>query len=647
MGVVAGGGTWSDLEAYWPAEEMVRDRERIKDKIAGYYEAAHPTGQAPSAGDIDSWRESVYEVAATLKDLGLGQVWVFIEYRVDPKMNPIDVVLAGHHPEGGLSFAAVELKQWSTVERPNRANATKGLCAECRNSRALALCKQCAIERIYAPFYSAHKKHPAVQVRDNLESLKQHHSMFDDRYIHLTGAAYLHNLKDPQSQWISHVMPCPGIRTFTARQPAKLREFLKATFTSADGADAAEALLERRRSIALLTSEIGNIVNGYTHFSLVENQLKAVNNVMDSVRAPSASLKQVYVIRGRAGTGKSLVALTLLGDIIRDGYAARFVSGGVAARENFRRGAPRGYGKAFMTLNKVADEIGPDGVDLILCDEAHRLTERPMKGSFAMRDGESSVEVIVSRAKVPVFFIDGDQRLFADEVWSEELLIEEIQKLPAEVVTIDFDRALRAVGSSTFDTWVKRLLLGDPLPWKADDGTEAEPFELHWTDSAAQMERVLQSKLDAGASARMTAGMCWEWTDTSGTFPDVAPELGWARPWNAEDSRGTPGVPKRHYWATDDGGFNQIGCVHTAQGLEYDWGGVIMGPDLTWSGDAWVLDREHVKSKAIRISSDLELAQRIRNHYGVLMTRSIRGTVLYSTHPATRKLFADLGVPKL
>ncbi|MBO8189256.1 DNA/RNA helicase domain-containing protein [Streptomyces spirodelae] len=639
------GGAWSDLEAFWPAEEIVRDRERLIPKIEACYEAAHPAGKKPSDGDKDSWRESVYEVATALSDRGLGQVYVFVEYLVHPTMSPIDVVLAGRHRDGGLSFAAIELKQWSSVERPDPANGTAGLCAQCKGSATGALCDQCALERVYAPFYERHKKHPAIQVSDNLEALRRHHSMFDDRYVHLVGAAYLHNLKDPQAQWISQVMPCPGVRTFTARQPAKLRDFLEASFSPADGADAAEALLERRRSTSLLTSETGAIVNGYTHFSLVENQLQAVNDIMDSVRKPSIGLKKVYVVKGRAGTGKSLVALTLLGEAVRGGYEARFVSGGVASRENFRRGA-RGHGKRFMTLNKVADDWGPDDLDLLLCDEAHRLTERPQKGSFCMRDGESSVEVVVSRAKVPVFFIDGDQRLFDEEVWSEELLIEAIQKLRAEVVPINFDRSLRAVGSPTFDTWVHRLLLGDPLPWRAG-GTDSEPFELYYTDRAARMEDFLRSKQKAGASARMTAGLCWEWSDTSGTQPDVAPEPEWARPWNAEDSPQEPGVPKRHFWATDPGGFHQIGCVHTAQGLEYEWGGVIMGADLTWSGTSWALDRKHVLSKAKRIRSDDALLERIRNAYRVLMTRSIRGTVLYSVDPATRQLFADLGVPKI
>ncbi|MFF8640591.1 DNA/RNA helicase domain-containing protein [Streptomyces sp. NPDC015345] len=642
---MTGGGKWSDLEAFWPAEEMVRDPDRVVPEITKCYELAHPKGKQPSAGDVASWRESVYEVATALTNLGLGQVYVFVEYRVHEKMNPIDVVLAGTHPKGGYSYAAIELKQWRTVLRPDPSMATNGLCASCR-SAAGTLCDECALGCVYMPDYGRHKKHPAMQVKENLDSLRRHHSMFDDRYVHLVGAAYLHNLKDRESQWISRIKPAPGIPTFTARQPADLRSFLQSHFMPVADASAAQALLDRRRSAALLTSEVGAIVNGHTQFSLVEKQLEAVNSVMDALRSPSPGVKKVFVISGRAGTGKSLIALTLLGQALKEGYGAKFVSGGVASRENFKRGA-RGKGKAFPTLNKVADDVAANELDLLLCDEAHRLTERPQTGSFAMRRGESSVSVIVTRARVPVFFVDGDQRLFAEEIWSEQELIDAIYELRAEIVPIRLERAYRAVGSSTYDAWVKRFLNGDPVPWHADDEQDPEPFELYYTDSPARMEKFLQSKLDAGLSARMSAGMCWDWTDDTGTAPDVAPEKGWARPWNAGDNHRTPGVPKRRFWATDPGGFGQIGCVHTAQGLEYEWGGVIMGADYTWAGDAWVVDREHVRSKARRIPSDKDLLERIRNAYGVLLTRSIRGTVLYSVDPKTRQLFADLGVPKL
>ena len=412
--------------------------------------------------------------------------------------------------------------------------------------------------------------------------------------MNLAGASYLHNLKDPSCQWIRNVGPRPGIPTFTNRSPLDLEAFLTGNFSTKSGAEAAEALLERRRTTLLIESEIGSIVNGYTQFSLVENQLAAVERVMEAVGNPSQGAKKVFVISGRAGSGKSLVALTLLGQALDAGHSAGYGSGGVASRETFRRGA-KGRRGAFVTLNSVADNRTADEFDLLLCDEAHRLTERPMKGSFSMRAGESSVSVIVTRAKVPVFFIDGDQRLFADEIWSPQALADEIKRLGAEVVPITLDRVLRAVGSSTYDTWIRHLLSGDPLPWKADDD-DPEPFQLCYADSAAAMERFLRMKDRAGETARMSAGICWKWDDRSGTDPEATPEPGWARPWNAGDQHDTPGVPKRRYWATEPGGFGQIGCVHTAQGLEYEWGGVIMGPDLTWGGDGWNVHREHVLS---------------------------------------------------
>ena len=634
---------WKPLEAFWPAREFLRDSARLIPEVERCYVDVH--GRDPSPGDVTSWRESVYWLASLLDRLDLGQVFMFLEYQVTREMNPIDVVLAGFHPNGRLSFAVIELKQWSVVEYPT-VDVRKGLCSSCRRVGTRTLCAECAVDKVYVPAYERHKKHPAVQVHDNLAALRTFHSMFDDRYVNLTGAAYLHNLKADNLQWIRNVGPRPGIPTFTNRSPLELERFLEENFSARSGAEATQALLDRRRSTLLIESEVGSIVHGHARFSLVENQLAAVERVTDALRNPSPrGAKKVFVISGRAGSGKSLVALTLLGRALSSGHNAAYLSGGIASRETFKRGAT-GRRNTFVTLNSVADNRTANEFDLLLCDEAHRLTERPMRGSFSMRPGESSISVVVTRAKVPVFFIDGDQRLFADEVWSPEALVNEIKLLGAEVVPITLNRVLRAVGSATYDTWVRHLLAGDPLSWKADDD-DPEPFQLYYANSAAAMERFLQAKEHAGETARISAGLCWKWEDRSGTDPEVAPEPGWARPWNAGDQHDTPGVPKRRFWATEPGGFGQIGCVHTAQGLEYEWGGVVMGPDLTWGGHGWNVHREHVLSKAARIRTDDDLSRAIRNAYGVLLTRSIRGTVLYSVDPATRRLFTDLGISEV
>lgn len=463
------------------------------------------------------------------------------------------------------------------------------------------------------------------------------------------GAAYLHNLMDPDHQWISQVSPRPGIPTFTARQPGDLEKFLTANFSSDSGAEAAQELLGRRRSSNLLTDETGAIVNGHTRFSLVEHQLRAVRAIADATGAvESQGVKKVFVIEGRAGSGKSLVALTALGDALQAGRSAAFVSGGVASRDTFKRAA-KGYQKVFRPLVQVADKFGPDELDLIVCDEAHRLSERPMTGSFSMRSTgpslgggsrhpRSRAGLLHRRRSTPLRgggLVSGEtqERGSGASAW---------RSCRSTWTGYSEPSAARPTTLGSADSWP-----GTPSRGARTAPPIPNPSRLYYADSAAEMESFLQSRDPAGVSARMSAGMCWGWTDDTGTFPDVSPDPDWARPWNAGDNHSTQGIPKRKFWATDPGGFGQIGCVHTAQGLEYEWGGVIVGPDLTWEDGAWVAQREHVKSKASRIEDDTELTRALCRAYGVLMTRSIRGLVLYSVDPATRKLFADLGVRKL
>ena len=644
---------WKPVEAFWTAERLVRDSALIVPEIERRYREAHPYGEGPDDADVRSWRVSVYEAANVLVANGLGGVYMFIEYRVQPDMAPIDVVLAGRHPNGMLSYAAIELKQWSAVGPPDGTNPI-GIksCVHCDLLGAGRLCRTCAVAWVWAPGYNKHKKHPSAQAYDNLLNLRRYHSMFDDRYVNLVAAAYLHNLRDEHAvKTVIGVRPNPGVNVpvFTGRDPNGLRNFITEHFAAEPGAEAAEALLKGRRSAGRISDDLGEIVAGMASFGLVEQQAKAVDAVMAEVMtAEPRSRKKVFVIEGRPGTGKSLVALTLLGraNVSVPPVDARYVSGGVSSRETFKR-ASSPYRDAFIPLIQVAD-WEEDEVDMILCDEAHRLSARPKTGSFAMRKGpESSVEIAVRAARVPVFFIDGDQRLFGDEVWTPARLKEEILNLGAEIVPFTLDRVLRSMGSATYDTWLRHLLYGKPIVWRRDADKTPEPFELYYAESPHEMEKFLESKLKEGRTARMTAGICWDWLDDTGTVPEVKLPGGWARPWNPGDNPKTAGVPKRHFWATDQGGFAQIGCVHTAQGLEYEWGGVIIGPDLTRDGDQWLVHREHVLNKANRITDDAELHRAVRNAYGVLMTRSLRGTVLYSVDPETRELFAALGVERV
>jgi hypothetical protein len=156
------------------------------------------------------------------------------------------------------------------------------------------------------------------------------------------------------------------------------------------------------------------------------------------------------------------------------------------------------------------------------------------------------------------------------------------------------------------------------------------------------MEAVLQARLDEGYGARMTAGYCWPWSDPradGSLVPDVVIG-GWSKPWNLRGDRAVGSAPPAALWAYADGGFGQVGCVYTAQGFEYDWNGVILGPDLVWRDDRWVTRREFNKDpdfRSLTKVTEQEFDRLIRNVYKVLLTRGMIGTLIYSIDPETQE----------
>jgi hypothetical protein len=185
-------------------------------------------------------------------------------------------------------------------------------------------------------------------------------------------------------------------------------------------------------------------------------------------------------------------------------------------------------------------------------------------------------------------------------------------------------------------------LEGDgPVAWESDGKVGLEVV-----DSPGELESFLTAKREQGYGARMTAGYCWPWTKKvppgHGLPTDVV--IGdWARPWNVFGERGVNGAPPAALWATDAAGFSQIGCVYTAQGFEYDWNGVITGPDLVWRGDRWIVDRTASKDPVFKKSTpDADVDRLIRNTYKVLLTRGMVGTVIYSTDAETRAKLREL-----
>ncbi len=494
--------------------------------------------------------------------------------------------------------------------------------------------------------------HPVLQVRGYCEYLVGFTRALHDEPDPVAGIAYLHNATDRSVEDLRDLSQDRYGRLFTAQRRHDLIEFLLSRFdTDAYGAPHADALLSSaiapsRQLLAYAAEEIRD----REQFVLLAEQRLAYEHVLHAVdRARRADAKTVVIVTGGPGSGKSVIALSLLGELARQGRTVLHATGSRSFTQTLRKVAGKGslrtqslfkYFNQFMTAER-------NGLDVLLLDEAHRIREtsvdRWTKAEY--RTGRPQIDELVAAARVPVFLLDEHQVVRPGELGTADDIDAFARRQGHAVVRIRLDGQFRCGGSEEYVTWVQRLLglaEGDPEEWSGDPG-----FSVVVADTPSQMEALLETRIAENYQARMAAGYCWPWSDPrkDGTLvPDVQLE-GWSRPWNLKGDRGVGGAPPAPLWATDPAGFDQVGCVYTAQGFEYDWSGVILGPDLVWREGRFVSRREHNKDPDFRNRtrvSDEEFDRLVRNVYKVLLTRGMIGTVLYSSDPETREALKAL-----
>jgi DUF2075 family protein len=292
-------------------------------------------------------------------------------------------------------------------------------------------------------------------------------------------------------------------------------------------------------------------------------------------------------------------------------------------------------------------ESEPNCLEVLILDEAHRIRETSVNRytKANLRSGRAQLDELISAARVPVFLLDQFQVVRPGELGTLEDIESYAKDRGLDVHHVSLDDQFRCGGSEAFIFWVQRLLglaEGGPIRWTPEDA-----FQLSVCMSPAAMTSLLEEKRESGYAARMTAGYCWPWSDpkADGTLVDDVTIGEWGRPWNLKGERSIGGAPASALWATDPAGFDQVGCVYTAQGFEYDWNGVIFGPDLVWRTDHWETDRRANKDPDFRNASavpDSQFRALVLNVYKVLLTRGMVGTTLFSADDETQALFVKL-----
>ena len=353
--------------------------------------------------------------------------------------------------------------------------------------------------------------------------------------------------------------------------------------------------------------------------------------------------KVVLLVRGGPGTGKSVIAINLVGALARLGYNAQHATGSKAFTGNIRRVVGLRASQQFKYWN-IYGRAERNEVDALILDEAHRL-RAVSTNRFTpreLRSGLPQVDEIIRAAKVSVFFIDDLQVVRPEEVGSSDVIREAAARNGAELCEFELETQFRCSGSEAFVNWVDNTLdirRTANVLWQPSDNYE---FEI--IDSIHDLEGMIRSRAGEGHTARLSAGFCWPWSDpnSDGTLVSDVQVDGWDMPWNAKPDAGrlAPGIPKADYWASDPGGINQVGCIYTAQGFEYDYAGVIFGRDLRYDSGSgkWIGDPSHSSDRVVRRSGE-NFLRLVKNTYRVLLTRGMKGCYVYFQDKATRDFF--------
>ena len=589
------------------------------------------TGRRPSAGEVRSWNASLPVLVNDLMHCGLQNVEMLFEQQLPLTSKRVDAVLAGVHPKTGLSsYVVIELKQWSHAELfesdPNL------VLVDAYGGRPVA--------------------HPLDQVSGYRQYMLDFLPSLQDRAESVHAAAYLHNATEHSVMDLREFPPTRFSRMFTGEKKSDLFDFLFTVLdTSQSGTKAADELLNMKvgpskQLMAVAAAEIQK----REQFVLLGEQRLAFDLVMHEVtKAQQSDQKSVIVITGGPGSGKSVIALSLLGELSRQGRTAIHATGSRSFTMTLRQVAGKGSTRVkqmFKYFNSFMD-AEKNGLDVLILDEAHRIRETSENRytKAVLRQGRAQVDELISAARVPVFLLDQHQVVRPGELGTVDEIKEYAKGLGLEVREISLDDQFRCGGSASYINWVQRLLgleAGGPIPWEGDSG-----FSVQVIDSPQEMEALLLVKIQEGFGARMSAGYCWKWSDPNQDGSLVADVVvdGWSKPWNLKGDRAVGGAPPSALWATDPAGFGQVGCIYTAQGFEYDWNGVIIGSDLVWRTDRWVVNRSANKDPDFKNTnkvSDVEFEKLVKNVYKVLLTRGLIGTYVFSVDAETQAFLAHL-----
>ena len=599
-------------------------RNRIAGKLASSF--FDHFRYEPSQSEVRSWQNSLRAMASVVDLAALNDQGVVVELQLPLSSRRLDCLFTGHDIADVKQAVIVELKQWDEVSFSE-------------------------IDECVTVFLGQRLRdhlHPSRQVGNYKRYLQDVHTTFSDGSVGLAACSFLHNMRYLPSSVLfdqrfgTLLSEAPA---FTGDQPDELAQFLNDRLSAGDGGPILDEVLKGRyRPHKRLLEHTARVIRREPAFTLLDEQQVAFNHIVGRVRERQRSSEQTaFLVIGGPGTGKSVIAVNLLAELSSGGFATKHATGSRSFTENLRRVVGPRAAAQFGYFNGFTD-AEPQILDALICDEAHRIRQNS-HSRFTPRSARSDVpqvEELMRAAKTTVFFIDDLQVVRPGEVGSSELIKEAAAGLAIPIIEHELKTYFRCGGSEAFVGWVENTLdLRSTLHVLLDP---SEEFDFDVVDSPRELEALIRAKAADGSTARLSAGFCWRWSDPlpDGSLVNDVKVGDWQMPWNARTDAGRlgKGIPKSNFWASDPRGIDQVGCVYTAQGFEYDFAGVIWGRDLVWRPrQGWIGQPEYSHDSVVKRAAKEDVNRftaLVKNTYRVLLTRGLRGCLVYFEDDQTK-----------
>ena len=376
------------------------------------------------------------------------------------------------------------------------------------------------------------------------------------------------------------------------------------------------------------------MIDGNQEFVMLDEQKVVYEDILlNSLKCKKDKKKRTIIVEGGPGTGKTVVAINLLAKLTQEGQFVQYTSKNSAPRNVYAKKLS-GYKKSSV-LNMFKGsgsyvDLESNMIDTVLCDEAHRLNE---KSGLYSNFGENQIKEIIHASTCSVFFIDESQRVTLKDIGTVNEIKKWAKELGSEVKELELVSQFRCNGSNGYLAWLDHVL---EIRKTANLDMQDIDYDIQILDSPNQVKEIIFEKNKEANKARILAGYCWEWIREGKSRTDIHDIVidDFEMSWNLDNTQ---------TFAIDPKSVNEIGCIHTSQGLEFDYVGVIIGDDMRYEEDHIVTDftkraktDQSLKGIKALYKNNPERALKeadeiIKNTYRTLMTRGMKGCYVYCT----------------